>query len=107
MKMYNYFTTCKNLILADLIVFKQNIVDKIIDISIWVILTIMVTEYVMPFFGLTNFGLFQFGGIIAGVGLFELYASVVDFVADLEGDQVINYNLTLPIPSVFTLMSKS
>jgi hypothetical protein len=61
----------------------------------------------MPFFGLTNFGLFQFGGILAGIGLFEVYASVVDLVADFEGDRVINYNLTLPIPSIFALISKS
>ncbi len=107
MNMQNYLMICKNLIWADLVVFKQNIVDKIIDISIWVILTIVVTEYVMPFFGLTNFGLFQFGGIIAGVGLFEVYSTVVDMVADLEGDRVINYNLTLPIPSMFALLSKS
>lgn len=107
MNMQNYLMTCKNLIWADLLVFKQSFFDKIIDISIWAILTILVTEYVMPFFGLANFGLFQFGGIIAAVGLFELYASVVDLVSDLEGDRVINYNLTLPIPSLFTFISKS
>lgn len=107
MRIKKYFTVCKNLVLSDLTVFKQQVVDKTIDISVWVILTMIVTEYVMPFFGLSNFGLFQFGGIIAGVGLFELYASIVDLVADLEGDRVINYNLTLPMPSVFALMSKS
>jgi ABC-type polysaccharide/polyol phosphate export permease len=102
-----YFNTCKNLVWADLTVFKQNLVDKIIDIGIWVILTIVVTGYVMPFFGLSNFGPFQFGGVLAAIGLFELYSSVVDVVVDLEGDRVINYNLTLPIPSVLALLSKS
>ncbi len=107
MKKNNYFTTCKNLIWSDLTVFKQNIIDKIIDVGIWVGLTVLVTGYVMPYFGLVNFGPFQLGGIIAAVGLFEMYASVVDFVSDLEGDRVINYNLTLPIPSVLALLSKS
>jgi hypothetical protein len=76
-------------------------------VGLWVGLTVLVTGYVMPYFGLVNFGPFQFGGIIAAVGLFEMYASVVDFVSDLEGDRAINYNLTLPIPSVLALMSKS
>lgn len=107
MSMKLYFNTCKNLVWADLTVFKQLALDKIIDIGIWVILTILVTGYVMPYFGLVNFGPFQFCGVIAAVGLFELYSNVVDVVSDLEGDRVINYNLTLPIPSIWALISKS
>ncbi|MBY0109548.1 MAG: ABC transporter permease [Candidatus Babeliaceae bacterium] len=107
MKKRNYFMTCKNLIWSDLTVYRQTIIDKIIDVGIWAGLTVLVTGYVMPYFGLVNFGPFQFGGIIAAVGLFEMYASVVDFVSDLEGDRAINYNLTLPIPSALALMSKS
>lgn len=107
MHIKQYMNTCKNLVWSDLVVFKQNILDKIIDIGIWVVLTIVVTGYVMPYFGLANFGPFQFCGVIAAVGLFELYSTVVDLVADLEGDRVINYNLTLPIPSILALMSKS
>jgi hypothetical protein len=107
MKLQHYVVIVKNLVWSDLTVFKQNIVSRIIDITIRVVLSTIVAAYVMPFFGLTNFGLFQFGGLIAAVGLFELYGSVVEFVSDLEGDRVINYNLTLPIPSIFALISKS
>ena len=70
--------------------------NKLIDVSIWVILTMIVTSYIMPYFGLSHdFGVFQLAGIIAAIGLFELYASAVEFVLDLEGNRCINYSLTL------------
>jgi hypothetical protein len=103
-----YFNVCKNLILSDLIIFKQIFFDKMIDMVIWVVLSIFVTGYIMPYFGLIgNYGEFQFGGIIASIGLFELYNSIVDLVADLEGERVIDYNLTLPIPSWLAIASKA
>jgi len=104
----NYYKVGKNLVLSDLLIFKQNFIDKFIDVSIWIILTIFVTSYIMPYFGLqNNFGVFQFAGILAAVGLFELYSSVVDFVSDLQGDRHVDYALTLPIPSWFAIASKS
>lgn len=102
-----YWTTCKNLILSDLLVYKQMIFDKIINVGVWVGLTLIVVSYVMPFFGLANFGPVQFGGVIAAVGLFELHSNIIDVVSDIEGDRVINYQLTLPVPSVLVLLSKS
>ncbi len=103
-----YLHVCKELIRADLAVFKQTFFNKLIDISIWVVLTIIVTGYVMPFFGLTHdFGVFQLCGIIAAAGLFELYTSAIELVSDFEGDRIINYNLTLPIPSWMAIISKA
>lgn len=83
--------------------------DKFIDLSIWVVLTTLVTVYIMPYFGLTvDFGVFQLGGIVAAVGLFEMgNSNVVDLVSDFEGDRVLDFNLTLPIPSWLALMSKT
>jgi hypothetical protein len=104
----SYFNVCKNLIMSDLLIFQQTFFDKFIDISIWIILTIFVTGYIMPYFGLAdNFGIFQFGGVIAAVGLFEVYVSAVDLVADLQADRMIDYTLTLPIPSWLAIVSKA
>lgn len=104
----SYFNVCKNLIISDLLIFKQTFLDKFIDISIWIILTIFVTGYIMPYFGLAdNFGIFQLGGVIAAVGLFEVYVSAVDLVADLQADRMIDYTLTLPIPSWLAICSKA
>ncbi len=103
-----YFNICKNLILSDLLVFKQAYMNKLIDVSIWIVLTTLVTGYIMPYFGLTDtFGVFQFGSLIAAVGLFELYASAVDLLVDFQGDRVIDYTLTLPIPSWLAIVTKA
>lgn len=108
MNRISYLNVCKNLIHADLIIFKQTFFDKFIDLSIWVVLTVVVTSYIMPYFGLSaDFGVFQLGGVIAAAGLFELYANVVDLVSDFEGDRVISYNLTLPFPSWLAIMCKA
>ncbi len=103
-----YFNVFKNLIRADLVVFKDLFKDKAVDAGIWLILTIVVMGYIMPYFGLQgNFGPFQLGGVIASVGLFELYGNVVGLVSDFEGDRTLNYTLTLPIPSWIALASKA
>lgn len=108
MKSGSYFKVCKELIYADLCVFKQTCLDKVIDVTIWVVLTLGVNSYIMPYFGLSNeFGVFQLGGVIAATGLFELYASVIELVSDFEGNREINFSLTLPIPSWLALLSKA
>jgi hypothetical protein len=105
--MLSYFNTCKNIVLAELIVYKQTVIDKIINIAIWAGINLVIASYIMPQFGLSCFGPMLFGGVIAAVGLFELYANIVDFISDLTGPRIISYQLTLPIPSTFVLASKA
>lgn len=109
MQKVSYFNVCKNLIEIDLIIFKQMFLDKFIDLTIWISLTTVVTAYILPYFGLTaNFGVFQLGGLIAAAGLFEMgNSNVVDLVSDFEGDRVISFSLTLPIPSWLAIVSKA
>lgn len=108
MQKVSYINICKNLISTDLIIFKQIFVDKFIDLSIWIMLTTIVTSYILPYFGLTtDFGVFQLGGLIAAAGLFELYASTIDLVSDFEGDRIISFNLALPLPSWMAIVSKA
>ncbi|MCL5874962.1 MAG: ABC transporter permease [Candidatus Dependentiae bacterium] len=104
---FSYLQIYKELIYTDLLTFRKNFFGKYIDLTIWVVLTIVVMGYIMPYFGLSyDFGVFQLGGVIAATGLFEVYSSVIDLVSDFEGDRIINYNFTLPIPSLFALLSK-
>ncbi len=109
MQKVSYFNVCKNLIEMDLIVFKHMFLDKFIDLTIWISLTTVVTAYILPYFGLAaDFGVFQLGSLIAAAGLFEMgNSNVVDLVSDFEGDRVISFNLTLPIPSWLALVSKA
>ena len=104
----SYFKVCKNLVFSDWIIFKQIFVGKFINITIWVILSLWIVAYILPSFGLVeSFAVFQFAGMLAAVGLFEVYGSTVELVADLQGDRVIDYNLTLPIPSWLAIASKA
>ena len=79
---------------------------KFINIAIWVGCTLFVMGYLLQAFGLAgNFGAFQLGGILASVGLFELYGNAITFVADLEGDRTIAYYLTLPASACTVLLA--
>lgn len=103
-----YAALCAQLVIIDLTVFKQGFLDKLINLTIWVILSLIVTAYVMPLFGLqANFGMFQYAAMVGAAGLFSMYVSVVEFISDLEGDRIINFYLTLPIPSWVVLISKA
>lgn len=103
-----YFTVFAGLVSADLAVFKQTFFNQFINIAIWVVLTIVVMGYIMPFFGLPHdFGVFQFAGALAAAGLFEIYASSIELISDFQGDRTIDYRLTLPIPSQLVLLSKA
>jgi ABC-2 type transport system permease protein len=101
-KLFN-FTIFKHLLQAKLVNIRSEVTERIINIYIWAACTIFVTGYVMQSFGLAqNFGVFQFAGILATVGLFELYGNTATLIADFEGDRKIAYYLALPTsaPSV-------
>ncbi len=98
-----YWHVFKQLLYADLIVFYESFKDKLIDLFIWVAITLLVMGYIMPAFGLTNFGSFQLAGTIASAGLFEVFPSAMALVSDFSGDRTISYQLTLPVPSWLVL----
>jgi ABC-2 type transport system permease protein len=80
--------------------------DKFINLYIWAGCSMLVSGYLMKSFGLSDdFGPFQLGGILAGVGIFELYGNAVTFVSDLEGNRAIEYYLTLPTHTATVLCS--
>ena len=102
-----YMHVCKELIRADFMVFKQMLKDRCINLTIWMILTITVMGYILPYFGLPKtFGVFQLGGLLAAIGLFEMHNNIITMVSDFDGDRIIDYHLTLPIPSWLAILSK-
>ena len=85
---------------------RQVLFDKFINFYIWAGCSMLVSGYLMQSFGTSDsFGPFQLGGIIASVGIFELYGNAVTFVSDLEGDRTIAYDLTLPTHTATVLCS--
>lgn len=90
----------KELLRTDLKIFKQIINDKIINFLIWVVTSAWVNTYLMSAFGVSqDYATFMIAGFCATAGFFEIYPSVVQWVNDIEGDQIISYYLTLPIPA--------
>ncbi len=66
----------------------------------------MVMGYIMQEYGLTqSYGCFQLATVIATVGLFEIYGNSFRFISDIEGDNHLNYLLTLPLSPTVLLWS--
>ena len=81
---------------------RQQLFDKTINLYIWAFCSLLVMGYIMQEYGLaSNYGCFQLATVIGTVGLFEIYGNCFRFMADIEGDNHMNYLLTLPLnPSV-------
>lgn len=100
MKTLTNFYVFKELLLTDLSIFKNTFYDRLINLTIWISSMIIINRYLMPAFGLsTTYGNFILAGLVASAGLFEVFPSVVNLVADFEGDQIIHYHMTLPLPT--------
>jgi ABC-2 type transport system permease protein len=97
---FSYVTTFFALMRTQLLIFHSNFWDKLINLYIWTGSTLLISAYLLPHFGIsTEYGLFMVPGTIITAGLFELYPRVVNLIHDFEGDRVIFYQLTLPLPA--------
>lgn len=95
------------LLKTDFLIFKNDLLDTIIDFTIWVVASTAVCAYLLPFFGMSkNYVIFQIGATCASTGLFKAYGNAFSLVADLEGAKVISYYLTLPIRSFWVFIEK-
>lgn len=75
------------------------LVSKIIDRFVWTMSLMLVAAYLLPSFGMSaEFGKFLLVGLTASLGIIEAYSVIALIISDLDGDRVITYYLTLPIP---------
>ena len=96
----SYAQTFFYLCATQLYIFKSTFVDKLVNLYIWVTITLLISAYLLPQFGITpDYGLFMIPATIASAGLFELFPRVMNLVHDFESDRVTLYQLTLPLPS--------
>lgn len=78
---------------------------KLIDRFIWMMSLMLVAAYLLPTMGMTpTFGRLMLAGLLASLGIIESYSVIAQFVADLEGDRVLLYYLTLPVSPVLVFM---
>lgn len=95
-----YASTVFNLIVRDLRVFKMEFWGKFIDTCIMLSTTVVIFSYFLPSYGLRpDFGPFLLIGVIAGFGFFDVVGKVATMTADLAGDKLILYTVSLPIPA--------
>lgn len=96
----HYMKTFWYLLLTDLTVFKQNIRHQVLDMLIWASTITLVFTYLMPAFGLSaGYSGFMIASLCASGSLFNIFPSVMNLVDDFEGERIIGYHLTLPLPS--------
>lgn len=91
---------------TDLKLLSSGLKDKVIDSFIWGSLTIVIMTYVMPEFGLKNFGVFQAATIIISVIGFETYFQLYNLSSSIERRDHLFYLLTLPVPSWVIFLQK-
>lgn len=100
MSLHSYTKTFLALLETDFKIYKRTVKDKLINVFIWILTIVLVTAYLMPFFGLhKSYIPFTCASLIASAGLFEIFPSAANFISDLEGNNIISFYLTLPIPS--------
>lgn len=90
----------KQMLWADLLIFKPSYLDRLFDFFIFVTINIVVTGYLLTSFGLrADFGIFMAATLVATSGSFEVFPSAINIVSDLTNNRIISYDITLPIPS--------
>ncbi len=95
----------KMMLVSDAQQAKALLLGKIIDRFIWVTSFIIVASYLLPAFGVaSSFGKFMLGGLLASVGMMEAYHNIVLLVSDIQGDFVLSYYLTLPVPATLVFL---
>ena len=105
----NYADLFWQLLKTDLIIYRQNILSRLIDVVIVVSIVQTVFGFILPeAFGMSKiFGAFALIGMFANLGIFEIEPTVARFVGDVNGNNSISYHFTLPIPSWLIFIKSS
>ncbi len=104
-----YKHVCWQLLRTELIELRKTFFDQAINLAIWVFCTIVVVGYITKSqFNIVNpdFGVFNLAGCVATAGFFEVYPRSFNFIADLEGPEIISYYTTLPLPAWLVFVTK-
>ena len=96
------------LLWRDLLLFLKNFKNFSLNSLIWVLLTVGVSVYFLPKFGIeTWYGSFILSGSVASVGFMESMFNAELFVIDLQGWNQISYDLILPINQKLVLVQRA
>lgn len=85
------------LLQRDLTVFFQNIITNYINTLCWVLLSIVIYQFIMPKMGWIYTGDFILVSCVISKTFFGIMDNVTSIVADLDDTKTISYDMTLPI----------
>lgn len=91
------FNVFYKLLLRDLKIFLHNIVDNYINSLCWVLLSMIVYQFILPKMGLNFQADFILVSCVISKTFFGVMDNVTSIVADLDGEKSITYDMTLPI----------
>ena len=82
----------------EMIVLRKDLFSMTINAIIWPIMSAMIYGFVMPALGVPiDYGSFVLVGVVVATWIYTTYEHVLELGQDLEGNRLIDYELTLPI----------
>ncbi len=100
MQLQSYMSVLYQLIRSDMGILKNTLQDKVINVCIWVFVSGVVYMYIMPHFGITQeYKQLLVVGLFASAALFEVFPGIMTLVTDINGDRLVDFYATLPIPN--------
>lgn len=92
----------------DLLILKKEIVVFVLDSLAWPIRAVVIWGYIMPSLGVSSgYGMFYFAGMIVTSCITKIMYGLSKIFDDLEGNKLINYELTLGLSSNLVLIRKA
>lgn len=85
------------LLQRDLTIFSYHAKDNYINTLYWVVLSLLVYQFIMPKLGCIYTGDFVLVSCVISKAFFGIMDGVTSVVADLDGEKSITYDMTLPI----------
>lgn len=80
--------------------YKKTFRDDLINKVTWIVCVLAIATYIWPSVGMSeSFGVFMALGSLVSCCFWDSWGLSAQFVADMEGERVINYYSTLPLPA--------
>lgn len=80
--------------------YKKTFISDLINKIVWIVCVLAIATYIWPSVGMSeSFGVFMALGSIVSCCFWDSWGLSAQFVADMEGNRVINYYTTLPLPA--------
>lgn len=100
-----WFKIFYQMLRADFTIFRQEVINKIINACIFTTAFTVIAAYLLPAFGTAkSFGLVMSAGLVACIGSFELFSFIINFMRDISETKIINFYIALPIPTWLIFM---